>query len=657
MRLRKPFSSVVLILIFCISEFGETDPQSRTDTGIRHTGIAEHTFSNGGVIKNWLAFGPFPIPVLPADSGSENSVKIGFKKDYLGSIGGESQAKIGTSTKVYYTNEKGTRCPVTPQEILERDDGSTVFLGSFLGSDMSIAYAYCNVKSERPFQARCFFGSDGPAKIWIHHKKVYQNWHMEQEYHVLDQWFDVDLDQGDNPVLVKVANISGECRFNFEIYDRGDSLLPFLNRIETLDLDIGQTEIPSGSEYFLATAMFNIRVPQGLFTGRVSLHDLNGDTLSSQDFIVGKFFSVPVSDSIHGTVIVSARVILDGDRELSAERYLFFGDFETEIVEIKRRYDDIKREKTDIITSNKKRDIFIKTLYGQAMERVDSWFIAAGSMPDNARIGQVGDICKILDLMEYINNNDIEKLGGNQFSLLFKNSKQVMDENPSADYDPSVWFDYKYPGDFPNRGKSISMDGIGYWLYLPDDFSRKVKKLPLMVVLHDIGQRGSDLNSIKCFGPSFFADKIDNFPFVVITPQCGNETWWNSRDIKMLIDSILLTGIIDRKRIYITGSGMGAFAVWNMMQEYPDLFAAAVPISGGGNPETACQIRDNAVWIFHGTEDKVVPIEKSYEMIKSLKRCGARRTIFSPYAGVGHNIFNTVYGKAGLYTWMLKQRR
>ncbi|WP_198000413.1 prolyl oligopeptidase family serine peptidase [Gimesia alba] len=43
---------------------------------------------------------------------------------------------------------------------------------------------------------------------------------------------------------------------------------------------------------------------------------------------------------------------------------------------------------------------------------------------------------------------------------------------------------------------------------------------------------------------------------------------------------------VDNNRIYITGYSMGGYVTWSMIARYPDLFAAASPICGCGDPTT-----------------------------------------------------------------------
>ncbi len=79
---------------------------------------------------------------------------------------------------------------------------------------------------------------------------------------------------------------------------------------------------------------------------------------------------------------------------------------------------------------------------------------------------------------------------------------------------------------------------------------------------------------------------------------------------------------IDTTRRYVTGQSMGGVGSWHFILTHPQMFAAAIPICGGGNPDLATKIVDVPVWAFHGQKDKAVPVEFSRNMIDAIKKAG-----------------------------------
>ena len=56
---------------------------------------------------------------------------------------------------------------------------------------------------------------------------------------------------------------------------------------------------------------------------------------------------------------------------------------------------------------------------------------------------------------------------------------------------------------------------------------------------------------------------------------------------------------------------MDGFGTCTLSQNYPELFAAILPICGGGIPSKAWRRKDIPVWSFHGAKDDVVPLEET----------------------------------------------
>src|SRR5438046_3151167 len=172
--------------------------------------------------------------------------------------------------------------------------------------------------------------------------------------------------------------------------------------------------------------------------------------------------------------------------------------------------------------------------------------------------------------------------------------------------------------------KSSQRVKLNYLLFLPDGYEAKGKKRwPLIFFLHGIGERGSDPWKVKVHGPPKVAEKMSNFPFVVVSPQCPDGQWWSSETLIALLDDVSDRYKIDTNRIYLTGLSMGGFGAWSLALEYPERFAAAVPICGGGNPRypncydatRKAALKALPFWVFHGDKDTAVTIDESERMV------------------------------------------
>ncbi|MHC4754216.1 MAG: carboxylesterase family protein [Planctomycetota bacterium] len=199
---------------------------------------------------------------------------------------------------------------------------------------------------------------------------------------------------------------------------------------------------------------------------------------------------------------------------------------------------------------------------------------------------------------------------------------------------------------------------IDYLLYLPKGYDDKDQKWPLMMFLHGAGERGSDINRVKKHGPPKLAEQGKDFPFIIVSPQCPKGQWWPKKThvLLALLEDIIEKYNVDEDRVYLTGLSMGGYGTWEMACEHPHVFAAIVPVCGGGLPFLTKSLGDMPVWAFHGAKDKVVPLEKSQQMVDAIVKRGgnAKLTI---YPEARHNSWTKTYENEQLYTWLLDQSR
>jgi predicted peptidase len=192
---------------------------------------------------------------------------------------------------------------------------------------------------------------------------------------------------------------------------------------------------------------------------------------------------------------------------------------------------------------------------------------------------------------------------------------------------------------------------MNYWLYVPPDFDQH-EQWPLLVFLHGAGERGSDLEAVKTHGPPKLIAQGKDFPFVVVAPQCEARVSWQADAVAALVRHAIEKYKIDPKRVYLTGLSMGGYGTWDTAAKHPDLFAAIVPICGGGSPDKVSQHKQIPAWVFHGAKDEVVPLARSQEMVSALEAIGAD-VKFTVYPEAGHDSWTDTYNNSELYEWLL----
>ena len=199
---------------------------------------------------------------------------------------------------------------------------------------------------------------------------------------------------------------------------------------------------------------------------------------------------------------------------------------------------------------------------------------------------------------------------------------------------------------------TITMD---YLLFLPDNYAER-EEWPLLLFLHGAGERGDDLAQVKMHGPPKIVETQKDFPFVVVSPQCKSNRWWDPAKLSALLDDVVAKYHIDEDRIYVTGLSMGGFGSWALAAAEPDRFAAIVPICGGGEPRSVRRFAHLPVWVFHGAKDSVVPPQRAEEMVDALKAVDGNVKL-TIYPEAGHNSWTPAYSSQELYDWLLQQKR
>jgi predicted peptidase len=199
---------------------------------------------------------------------------------------------------------------------------------------------------------------------------------------------------------------------------------------------------------------------------------------------------------------------------------------------------------------------------------------------------------------------------------------------------------------------------IAFRLLQPPEISVQ-QRYPLLVFLHGAGERGRD-NAQQLLGLPDQMTQPDwrrRFPCFLLAPQCPDASHWSDwmQDLENLIDRLCEDLPVDRRRVYLTGLSMGGFGSWELAARRPELFAAVVPICGGGDPSQARRLKNVPVWAVHGDADRTVPLECSRVMIQALRDAGGQPR-YSELPGVGHDSWTQTYRKSnGVIQWLFEQ--
>ena len=195
-----------------------------------------------------------------------------------------------------------------------------------------------------------------------------------------------------------------------------------------------------------------------------------------------------------------------------------------------------------------------------------------------------------------------------------------------------------------------------YAVRYPEDYTPG-QRYPVILNLHGAGSRGTDL-SIITEGHSFtLTRQLEDFPFIMIAPQCHEGTWFDLfEELRRFAKAIHGADFTDPDRFYLMGVSMGGFAAWQLAMSLPELFAAMVPICGGGMAWNTGRLRNIPIWAFHGALDQTVKVEESIRMVEAVnkRRGNAKITI---YPQNKHDAWTDTFSDPEVFAWLLQHTR
>jgi len=209
--------------------------------------------------------------------------------------------------------------------------------------------------------------------------------------------------------------------------------------------------------------------------------------------------------------------------------------------------------------------------------------------------------------------------------------------------------------------KGTSPEGLNFQLYGNPKW-KGTERYPLVIWLHGAGQSGSDNEAQMGGATKPFTEEANQEarPCFVLAPQCPDRNIGFkdavASNLMALVKSLCDSLPIDESRLYLTGSSMGGSGSWRIGTEYPGVFAAIVPLCGGGDPSKASALVATPIWAFHGDKDEDVPLDRSTSMIEAIKGAGGSKAQLTILEGEGHLIASGVYAKPELHEWIFTQR-
>jgi predicted peptidase len=221
-------------------------------------------------------------------------------------------------------------------------------------------------------------------------------------------------------------------------------------------------------------------------------------------------------------------------------------------------------------------------------------------------------------------------------------------------------------------------DTLKYRLLLPKNFSEE-KQYPLVLFLHGRGEQGNDNETQLVHGSKLFLENYskDEFPAIIIFPQCPKDDYWANvkrdysknglekfkykrlgkptKSMKLvlnLMEDLTKKAYVKKEQIYVGGLSMGGMGTFEIINRKPEMFAAAFPICGGGNPKSVRRYTNKiALWVFQGGNDDVVDPYFSLSMVTALRKKGAN-VKFTYFENDNHNSWDSTFSEPDLMPWL-----
>jgi hypothetical protein len=213
--------------------------------------------------------------------------------------------------------------------------------------------------------------------------------------------------------------------------------------------------------------------------------------------------------------------------------------------------------------------------------------------------------------------------------------------------------------------------------YLDDKNSKA--RFPLIINLYGQGQCGTNLdlmlkdNTMSAYIANGFDPTAMNpvdgktYSFFVCSPQCPTSWGWSAPQVNIMLQALMSTLPIDKKRVYITGFSAGGWGLWSCMTDNDKLtkqFAAIVPISSASadHPDQITNVDKYGIACLNicGDQDAFYTNAVDYTSIINSNNPPIP-AILNTLKGIGHSGWTYAYNPLwkqtnglNIYEWMLQ---
>ncbi|MEP6887288.1 MAG: hypothetical protein ABI945_03095 [Nitrospirales bacterium] len=158
-----------------------------------------------------------------------------------------------------------------------------------------------------------------------------------------------------------------------------------------------------------------------------------------------------------------------------------------------------------------------------------------------------------------------------------------------------------------------------YGLYVPSNYEPS-KPYALVICLHGAGFTGDAYLER-------WQTRLDE-GYLVACPTLPQGNWWTREAADVVLATLRMVQSryhVDPNRIFLTGMSNGGIGVYLVGSHYAPLFAGLAPMASGLDDVLLPflqNLRHTPVYLIHGTQDQVMPVELSRTIAQELSRLG-----------------------------------
>jgi len=145
-------------------------------------------------------------------------------------------------------------------------------------------------------------------------------------------------------------------------------------------------------------------------------------------------------------------------------------------------------------------------------------------------------------------------------------------------------------------------------------------------------------------------------PFVIYS--LASYGAWEPPAVLDTVERILAADRIDPDRLIVMGFSMGGIGTWDCAVDYPERWAAAVPLGGRGYRVAEVErVKALPMWVFNGDQDNSTTLEDAQNVVGALQAVHGKVT-FTVLPGADHGATqNGAFTTPGLWEWLAAQKR